>query len=266
MEKELNHFKCAVHPLDTIAKDCDKLIRDTHEKDLQKPNQLFTSRGDSVTLTLVKGVSKLWFNDKFGTRQELEAHMKSKFPDESSFCNRYVGNRFHIYFRSAGLIYAYRHEYTDFLDNILGKKDGLQGAIASVLRNAQYNIALRCLGIMGKRCTGPWLKRTENPNLSILDANTIYQEAVQSLEAWSKNAAPMLHGDATIFPSVTVQEDLVWQRLLEETDSESLSQTVTLLQQLCTASLDVIKRQCADQLEAGRFGNHQMTCKVESKA
>ena len=44
------HWKCAVHPLDTIAKDCDRAIQSNYEKEIPRPVDLFVPQNESVIL------------------------------------------------------------------------------------------------------------------------------------------------------------------------------------------------------------------------
>ena len=62
---KLNQFKCAVHPLDTMARTvrrCQKCwkLRMRNRKDL------YIGRSESVTQGVVRGVGKLWYSDKIG--------------------------------------------------------------------------------------------------------------------------------------------------------------------------------------------------------
>ena len=249
MDHDIYHWKCSVHPLDTIAKDSNKTIKNSYEKDILRPVDLFVPQYESITLGIIKGVSKIWSFAKVGLQQEVNAHFLdvASEVERSSFYERFVGNPFHIYFHDAGLTYAYRDQYLDYIQNVHGGKDGLIWALGRALSNGHYNSSLRALGIMGKRCTGPWMKYSEDPTLHILDMNKMYNDAVISLTSWSTDASSLISGSstATVFPAMQV----------ESRGDEEDKKTIAILQELSVTILDVIKRQCADQLPGGKFSD-----------
>ena len=113
MDHDIYHWKCSVHPLDTIAKDSDKTIKNSYEKDIPRPVDLFVPQYESITLGIIKGVSKIWSSAKVGLQQEVNAHFLdvASEVERSSSYERFVGNHFHIYFHDAGLTNAYRDQY-----------------------------------------------------------------------------------------------------------------------------------------------------------
>ena len=77
---KINLFRCAMHPLDTIHSDVEKMIKQyelTHgmDKDQKMP---FTHRGESKTQAVIRAVDKLFHNDGCGLPKELPPHIKSK--------------------------------------------------------------------------------------------------------------------------------------------------------------------------------------------
>ena len=70
---QLNRIKCVVHPLDTMARDSDKAIQEMEgECAIDKPKDLFINRKESIMQGVIRGIGKLWFNNKFGLAQELK--------------------------------------------------------------------------------------------------------------------------------------------------------------------------------------------------
>ena len=269
---KLNSFKCAVHPLDTMARDSEKAIQEIETGcAIEKPKDLFINRKESITQGIIRGIGKLWYNDKFGLIQELTAHFNALSDIEATskkFFHRFVGNRFHIYFLDAGLLYAYKDSYVDFLQNVHGGRDGLHGALTQALQDGStcnILVMLRSLGIIGKRCTAPWLAYSEDPSLNILDINTMYHSARDTLATWSKDATPMLTGTGTLFPNKTVNNDFVMTKLLEPMTPENNTNTITTLQHLCCTLADVVNRQCKDQLPGGKYWNPSEELKRDAR-
>ena len=70
---KLNRLKCVLHPLDTMARDSDKAIQEMEvECAIDKPKDLFINRKESIMRRVIRGIGKLWFNNKFGLTQELK--------------------------------------------------------------------------------------------------------------------------------------------------------------------------------------------------
>ena len=100
-----------VHPLDTMATDSEKAIQQIGTGcAIEKPKDIFINRKESITQGVIRGIGKLWFNNKFGLIQELTAYINALSDIEATsmkFFDRFVGNHY-IYFLDGGLLYAYK--------------------------------------------------------------------------------------------------------------------------------------------------------------
>lgn len=93
-------LKCAMHPLDSMAKEDEKVVK-TYERDGKmgedrKPGSYpYQHRGESLTQATVRTAAKLFHDTAFNCDEELVSHLKEQgaVPHEKLNC---VGNRFHI--------------------------------------------------------------------------------------------------------------------------------------------------------------------------
>lgn len=119
---KLNTFKCAIHPLDTIAKNTDGVLVNFEEEQHVDIKQFFKRRGESFTQALIKGVGKLFYSESVGCNKDLTEFLfqQSGVPDCETadgvkrVYHRFVGNRFHIYFLVGGLSYHYSEHLLQF--------------------------------------------------------------------------------------------------------------------------------------------------------
>lgn len=270
-----NRFKCAMHPLDSFAKDCEKMIKHFEAKmaiDSKKTSSRypFVHRGESNTQALVRTVAKLFHDTKYNCDRELVKYLKMKgaVPDKSTSNSvvyyRFVGNRFHVYFLSSGLLYTYREHIKDFFNNVFSPKNDVQHAVLNALNINDLHVCLRSLGLIGKVLTGPWM-RLVGQELNILDMNKKYLEAKENLTNWAQDASPLLQADPpSAFAGVPVLKDIVLDTLLQPTDTDG--ETKQMIQELCVACLDVMERQLVSQLPGGQFWDPSDVIKEQAKS
>ena len=129
---KINRFHCAMHPLDAMAKSCEKVVKlyadSVSINDRKsKGSYPFQHRGESNTQALVRTTGRLFHDNKYSCAHELKVHLKSlgAVPREdekkSVLYHRFVGNRFHIYFLSSGCLYHYRKALS-FLSDVFPPK------------------------------------------------------------------------------------------------------------------------------------------------
>ena len=70
---------------------------------------------------------------------------------------RYVGNRFHVMFHLAGVLYYLREKLLIYLDKSCNNTITLRTSLLKALRNINILLQLRALGIIGKMVTRPWM-------------------------------------------------------------------------------------------------------------
>lgn len=178
----MNEFKCAMHPLDTMSKDCDKAVKN-FEAVVEHPitgTQLYKNRSESVSQALVRNMTKLFHNTKY-YNEDLHTHLSLKFGNENLYY-RFVGSRFHLYFLCSGMLFTYLPCVKDFFEHFSKPKNPLESAVYSTLKWSPISTTLKALGLIGKSVTGPWMRLVEQPQLRILDMNEYFEVAVQRLE------------------------------------------------------------------------------------
>ena len=157
-----------MHPLDSFAKEAEKIIK-CHEKDCNLTQDRgnctypFQHRGESLTQATIRTASK-HFHDTQYHCEELVCHLKSQgaVPQESQNRSvvyyRFIGNRFHIYFLNAGLLFAYAPTMQDFFQAVQAPKNEVQMAVRNALSLGKVQMCMRALGLVGKIITGPWMR------------------------------------------------------------------------------------------------------------
>ena len=257
-----NRFRCAMHPLDSMAKDCEKVIKSYEESvsindQKSKGNYPFQHRGESNTQALVRTSAKLYHDAKFNCSHALSCYLKSvnAVPEadkkKSVLFHRFVGNRFHVYFLSSGCLYHYREALVTFFTDQFTPQNAVHSSIFNALQVRCMHITTRALGIIGKLVTGPWM-RLLGQETNILKMNTHFQQAYSNLTSWSTDASPLLETTAPCaFPEVDVKRDIVFDSLVQSTEFDN--ETKIVLQDLCKACCDVMSRQLETQLPGGAF-------------
>ena len=260
----LNSFRCSMHPLDTMAKDCDKTIKSfevsSNIKDMKIADKYpYTKRGESETQATIRCTSKLFHDPQYNCAKTLRLHLKNtgsvtaETENRSVVFHRFVGNRFHIYFLNSGLLYHYNLAIQDFFVRISLPGNAVQQSVLNALKLDVLHITTRALGVIGKVVTGPWMRLVAR-DLPILEMNPYFDEARSKLRSWSEDASPLL-GPSTpsVFADVPVKDDIVLDSLNKPTASND--KTIALLRELCKACLGVVERQLTTQLDGGCFGN-----------
>lgn len=275
----INQFRCAMHPLDTFAKDCDKAVKH-FEVDIDLVGKRkgarypYSHRNESSTQALVRTSAKLFHDTQYNCDQELVKHLKNEnvVPTEEKghtvIYPRFVGNRFHIYFLCSGVLFHYANNIVNFFLNIFPPKNDVQHAVLNALQVQEQNVSLRALGIVGKLITAPWM-RLVGHDKTILEMNTYFHEAQVNLMKWAEDASPLMSPNPpSIFKDIGVKEDIVLHSLLEPLETVKQSQCLQLVQDMCHACLAVIERQLQSQLPGGAFWDPspQMQTEAESCA
>ena len=131
---------------------------------------------------------------------------------------RFVGNRFHVYFLSSGMLYTYGDHVKDFFNNVFSPKNEVQRAVLNSLNIGELNVCLRALGLIGKIITGPWM-RLVGQNCNILEMNKYFQEAHVNLTKWSEDSSSLLSSNPpSVFSGIPIQKDIVFEKLLQPTE------------------------------------------------
>ena len=113
LDIELLELKCNVHPLDGIAKRCKDLLK-VYDKEYNITSDIFGSER-CCAVSFMYAMTKMRFKqgkgDPGGFRQFLR---QEKIKPRIIVC--YVGNRFHVVFHLAGVLYYLREKHLIYLD------------------------------------------------------------------------------------------------------------------------------------------------------
>ena len=261
---KLNRFKCAMHPLDSIAKECEKSVQRFEEKvginaKKSSGNYPFIHHGESNSQAVIRTTSKLFHDTKFNCSTELSSYLRSKgaVPREDAnktiLYYRFVGNRFHILFLSSACLFHYRTAIVEFFTDVFPPQNAVHTSVFNALQLSDMKITLRALGIIGKVITGPWMRLLSKAT-NILEMNEHFSYAHGQITRWSNDASPLLSVDAPCaFREVDIKRDEVFDSLVKSNSDDV--DTKVLLQDPCTSCLSVMNRQLQSQLPGGEYWN-----------
>ena len=139
----------------------------------------YEHRGESLTQATVRTAAKLFHDTAFNCDQELVSHLKAQgaVPHEKLNYNvvyyRFVGNRFHVYFLRAGLLFAYSPAILDFFATVQAPRNAVHVSVRNALQLDKLQICLCALGMIGKVVTGPWMRLVAR-KLNILQFNAYF--------------------------------------------------------------------------------------------
>ena len=269
---DINKFRCAMHPLDSMAKGCEKVVKqyEISQKEFDQSNKKmpYLHRGESFTQGLIRIVSKIFHNTQYSCNREHVKYLKdlevtSCYEKKAVLYHRFVGNRFHIYFLNAGLLYLYFDHIKIFFSSFYSPKNSVHTAILNALHVEKVQVTLRALGIIGKCVTGPYMRLASTDN-NILYMNSKYLELRDNLKSWTHDASPLVSSPPpSVFVDFPVISDPVLDCLMPQTQDRDI---LKLLQDLSRACLDVVNRQLSSQLPGGEFWQPSPRLIAESKS
>ena len=112
-------------------------------------------------------------------------------------------------------------------------------------------VECRALGLVGKFLTGPWMRLVKQ-EIGVLELNKYYNEAVDALAKFSKDAIRVVNGTAPpVFKDVPMVKDEIFKVLTENSDLDT--QTSALLTRLFGSILEDCLRQLKEQLPGGKY-------------
>ena len=154
MSKELIYLNCNVHPLDGLAS-CTRKALLSRDKALNINSTVYGK--DCRAANFIYAVSKLRHNPSSGDPQGLKIFL-TRSNIHTGIIPRYVGNRLHILFHSAGIIFHLRTSLTTFLQKYCSAAQRKAAQLGD-LSNEDLLAQLKVLGLFGKLLTGQWMKK-----------------------------------------------------------------------------------------------------------
>ena len=245
--ENINSFRCGMHPLDTLAKSCDRALKE-NETPGHHP-RLFKRRGESSVSCLLRKAADLFHNAATGCAIELTSYLKSV---DCPFTTlpRWVGNRFNILFDSAKCILSMTPYLLNYFRKVSKPTNDLQSVVYQYLQCPHMQSSLLCLAAISTRITQPWMEMI-NVAENILSTNAMYQNAVEKMVSWKEEPREMLdvNSESAIFAEVKPEQ----RSFLLNRDEDELSAACPTLKKMLHECITVCKRQLTDQLEGGLF-------------
>ena len=260
--KALNRFRCAMHPLDSMQKACEKVLQ-SKEKELGTKNKYtdnpFRRRGESGTHALLRVIDKLFHDASVAIGPDLSNYLQqngfqseSKNDEKVTMYLRWVGNKFNLLFKNATYAVNYTPHIITFLTKINQSRNSAALAALNVLRGGDCHIQLKCLGLINKYITGPW-QTIVSQSMNILDMNELFQKGHQQITTWIEDPSPLFSGCSEDCFGGTVKQEDVFLKKVQGEDLGNKEEARELLSAMLQAIIDLIDRQLADQLPGGKF-------------
>ena len=109
------------------------------------------------------------------------------------------------------------------------------------------------------------MRAVEDPSITVLDMNEKYEILIDKLEIWSKDATPILSGQALLFSGYAgPSEDRVHESLLESTDQDD--KVKALVEVICAGIAENTKELFKDHLPGGKFSSMSHRAKSKTKS
>ncbi|KAK0065848.1 PiggyBac transposable element-derived protein 1 [Biomphalaria pfeifferi] len=153
VDRKLVQLKCFLHPLDGMASEARKELKKL-DVDWSVSTSLYGHEGS--TANLVHALSKLRYKENSRDPKGFKAYLLREGL-KKTYIPRYVGNKLHVLFLLAVIIYKIKDSLAVYLEKFC-KSMKLREAIEKDLTNPDVMVQIRVLGLFGKLLTGPWMK------------------------------------------------------------------------------------------------------------
>ncbi|GFR77463.1 hypothetical protein ElyMa_005825800 [Elysia marginata] len=217
---ELMQLNCNVHPLDSVARDVRK-----HLCLLDKDNNIVGHcyGSDGTAANLINAVSVLRFKDGTGDPCGFKNFLQHYELSMGTFV-RYVGNRLHVMFHSAGILYTHHAKLISFTENECTGGGLLRVNILKDLKNDDIMVQVWALGIVGKLVSGPWMTKFYSSEMSNLSMGPLICQCVKSLDEWTEKPEEIFLPTRDAFGTpLDPSNDTVLSALLEHSYDHQLT-------------------------------------------
>ena len=245
LEIELLELKCNIHPLDGIAKKSSNVLR-TYDNNNSITSDTFGR--ECCAVNFIIAMNKMRFKQGKGDLAGFKLFLRQN-NIKSSIIVRYVGNRFHVMFRQAGVLYYLQETLLNYLENVCNSKTTLRTALIKDLRNNKILLQLRALGLIGKLVTGPWMHKLYTK--TNLESSTFIKTCLQKLNVLKESPLLALQVKTDTFGvPLSPDSDAVLKKLqtaeIEELEKKELHCMLCLL---IGGIVDVIQKQLYEYYE-----------------
>lgn len=237
-QKNLNELYCHVHPLDSIASAVRTSLKQ-NEKTMNFERKVFGY--DCASANVILAFNKLRYKMGKGdpTGFILFLH-ENNLP--LLLLPRYRGNRLHIMFHIAGVLYHYHEKFLSFL-NQGSECGGLRSSLRADFSLEIVRIELQVIGLLGKLLSGPWMEvmyRSSSNQISYLDAISEIQGVVSVMKAIS-SPLNLLATKTDFFGRQLNSDDPILKSLQCSPDNQLMF--ISIMNCSIKAVIDVIERQ-----------------------
>lgn len=195
--KKINELNCHLHPLETIATECRKALKQREPSNILK--KMLGS--DCMSNDLVLGLNKFRYKDAAGDPKGFVlALSNAKLP--RGLLPRYRGNRLHVMFLICERLHEHREFFVKFLDGQTFSCNRLRGALQHDFQSPVAMVEIQVLGLLGKVLTGPWMARFYKgaaSEISHFEGLVMVKEALDRLEVFSQDPQQILSVTHDIF-------------------------------------------------------------------
>eukprot|EP00057_Strongylocentrotus_purpuratus_P011916 XP_011666390.1 PREDICTED: uncharacterized protein LOC105439273 [Strongylocentrotus purpuratus] len=248
-------FYCKMHPIINFAEEVDKVLKAYEDIAGGGKSTHVLQTAESGARRLVRTSSKAFHHrgcDKSGVEDSFTAYLDNQYDSPNRLVD-YIGNRANILFEGAAATYFHIPHIFSFV-SMLPDPNNLLQAVAEDSQDRIVEAEVKALGITHQIVTQPlWTAVKTAPN--ILSLNSTLHELQLKLTTWKEDATPMLAG-LSAFANIPAVNDELHDRLFEEErDPEKHAMCIQALELISCAILQILERQCHDNLPGGKFWN-----------
>ena len=142
LNMELLELKCNVHPLDGISHKCRAILKEV-DKNLNIKTSLFGKECEAANI--IYNLSKMRYRQGKGDPKGFKSFLQLENIPLKYFV-RYVGNRLHVLFHLADVIFTYKDTILYYLDKVCNNRTGIRTGLISALSHSSIQLHLKALG------------------------------------------------------------------------------------------------------------------------
>lgn len=261
---KIHNFKCAVHPLLTLADDCDKQIQ-TYEKLVLKQGHLgskslpefkyWSSKDKSQAFSLLRTVSKALSSNAHaaaGHPEDWKVYLESI--NECNSLVAYERQRFNIPFQEAAAVFYHKKHILDFIRTYVdsGADNKLLRSVFADIQDSVLLAEVQAIGILYHQITEPYFRLTKGKK-NILELNAQFKLMFEKLNKFYESPLLLLSPPTEcVFENVSLLENEVTKSLYSAQDFDT-NITGECLKLVLSKFISTLTRQLKDQLEGGKF-------------
>ncbi|XP_055880365.1 uncharacterized protein LOC106063498 [Biomphalaria glabrata] len=241
--KDLLVLHCNLHPLDGLASEAKKVLRRFDAKYSVNSNT-FGKEGKAANL--IQAVSKLRHKASTGDPSSFKAFLRLS-DLKVGVIVRYVGNRLHILFHSAGVIIRLKNLLLRYLQRYCNETS-FRLSLIQDLQQPNILVQLRVLGLFGKMLTGPWMTLIykNERKMKHLEMIPHVKVCIDKLKAIVDSPENLLSMPTDCFGQTLDTEDFVLRALRNVTVDEVF---IEITKELAEGFCKVLQRQLSSYLD-----------------